>query len=115
MVRAIDGPPFDEPARVRVGEIIISRAHCLGGAAREPPTGTSPVSSPLESHQRASYGLLQGYAVTMADGPIGTKPEPRQQAGSVISIADRERRHEAARRLAERHNANLRPPPGATA
>jgi hypothetical protein len=47
------------------------------------------------------------------------KPEPPQQAcpGSVISIADRdqERRHEAARRLAVRHNAALRLPPDATA
>jgi hypothetical protein len=42
-----------------------------------------------------------------------TKPEPPQQDGSVISMADRdqERRHAAARRLAERHNAALRQAP----
>jgi hypothetical protein len=53
----------------------------------------------------------------MADDPRRTKPEPPQQAGSVISMADRdqERRHEAARRLAEKHNAAVRPPPDATA
>ena len=47
----------------------------------------------------------------MVDDPIGPKPEPPEQAGSVIALADRdqERRHEAARRLAERHNAALRP------
>ena len=41
-----------------------------------------------------------------------TKPRPLEQSkrGIVISIADRdqERRHEAARRLAEKHNASLR-------
>ena len=48
----------------------------------------------------------------MSDDPIGTKPQPLPKPGSVISLADRdqERRHEAARRLAERHNAALRPP-----
>ena len=55
----------------------------------------------------------------MADDPIRTKPEPPQQAksGSVISMADRDQqlRHEAARRLAERHNAALRPPSDVTA
>ena len=47
----------------------------------------------------------------MADDPRRIKPEPPQQAGSVISLADRnqELRHDAARRLAERHNAALRP------
>ena len=47
----------------------------------------------------------------MDDDPSRIKPEPPQQAGGVISMADRdqERRHEAARRLAERHNAALRP------
>ena len=48
----------------------------------------------------------------MADDSIRTtKPEPRAKSGSVISIADRnqELRHDAARRLAERHNAALRP------
>jgi hypothetical protein len=53
----------------------------------------------------------------MADDSIRTtKPEPRAKSGSVISIADRnqELRHEAARRLAERHNAALRPPSEAT-
>jgi hypothetical protein len=52
----------------------------------------------------------------MSDDPLRTKPEPPQQAGSVISLADRdqERRHEAARRLAEKHNAALRPPCEAT-
>jgi hypothetical protein len=46
----------------------------------------------------------------MADDP--PNPEPPPQAGSVVSLADRDqdRRHEAARRLAERHNAALRPP-----
>jgi hypothetical protein len=46
----------------------------------------------------------------MADDPLRTKPEPPQQAGGVVRIADRdqERWHEAARRLAERHNAALR-------
>ena len=47
------------------------------------------------------------------------KPKPLQQAklGSVVSLADRDQqlRHEAARRLAERHNAALRPLPDATA
>jgi hypothetical protein len=49
----------------------------------------------------------------MADDPLRTKLEPPQQAGSVVSLADRdqERRHAAAQRLAERHNASLRPPP----
>ena len=55
----------------------------------------------------------------MADDPIRTKPEPPQQAksGSIISLADRDQqlRHEAARRLAERHNASLRPPSDVTA
>lgn len=42
------------------------------------------------------------------------KPEPpRTKPGSVISLADHDQqlRHEAARRLAEKHNASLRPPP----
>jgi hypothetical protein len=45
----------------------------------------------------------------MADDP--PKPKLPPQAGRVISLADRdqERRHQAARRLAERHNAALRP------
>jgi hypothetical protein len=42
---------------------------------------------------------------------VGTKPQPPQQDGSVVSLADRDQRlrHEAAQRLAERHNAALRP------
>jgi hypothetical protein len=62
-------------------------------------------------HQRPSYWPQQGYPVAMADDLLRPKPEPQQQAGSVISLTDRdqERRHEAARRLAERHNAALRP------
>ena len=54
----------------------------------------------------------------MANDPIGTKPKPEHaKPGSIISLADRDQelRHEAARRLAERHNAALRPPPDATA
>ena len=48
---------------------------------------------------------------------VGTKPQPPQQDGSVVSLADRDQRlrHEAARRLAERHNAAVRPPSDATA
>jgi hypothetical protein len=49
--------------------------------------------------------------------PISAQPPttdlvtPPQQVSSVVSLADhdRERRHAAARRLAERHNAALRP------
>ena len=50
----------------------------------------------------------------MSDDPFRSKSQPEpQQVGSVVSLADRdqERRHEAARRLAERHNAALHPPP----
>ena len=47
------------------------------------------------------------------------KPKQPQQAkpGSVVSLADRDQqlRHEAARRLAERHNAALHALPDATA
>jgi hypothetical protein len=48
----------------------------------------------------------------MSDDPPQTKSNPPLQASRVISLADRdqERRHEAARRLAEKHNAALRPP-----
>ena len=69
------------------------------------------------SYQRASDWLLQGYAAGMSDDPPRPKPEPPPKSGSVVSIADRnqELRHEAARRLAERHNASLRPLPDATA
>jgi hypothetical protein len=47
----------------------------------------------------------------MADDP--PKPEPPPQADRVISLEprrDQECRRAAARRLAERHNAALRPP-----
>ena len=61
-----------------------------------------------------SRTMLRG----MADDPIRTKPEPPQQAksGGIISLADRDQdlRHEAARRLAEKHNAGLRPQGPAT-
>ena len=67
----------------------------------------------LSGWQIGTSGLppWQGYAVAMNDDPIGTKPEPRTKPGSIISLADRdqERRHAAARRLADRHNASLRP------
>ena len=46
--------------------------------------------------------------------PAKPGPEPEQaKPKSVVSIAERnqELRHEAARRLAARHNASLRPPP----
>jgi hypothetical protein len=71
------------------------------------------VSLGANSHQRASYGPPRGYAAAMTDHPLRPKPKPPQQAGSVISLADRdqERRHEAARRLAEKHNAGPAPPP----
>ena len=73
-------------------------------------TPRCPAHPALNSHRRPSYGLQRVYAVAMNDDPIGTKPEPRTTSGSVISLADRdqERRHEAARRLAEKHNASLR-------
>lgn len=50
----------------------------------------------------------------MSDTSTKPRPEPEQgKRSSVVSIADRhqERRQEAARRLAEKHNAALRPPP----
>ena len=45
--------------------------------------------------------------------PAKPRPPVEAKPNSVVSIADRnqERRHEAARRLAEKHNASLRPPP----
>ena len=54
-------------------------------------------------------GLLYGHSVVMlldtSDDSLRTKPEPQQQTGRVIALADRDQqlRHEAARRLAERH------------
>ena len=56
-----------------------------------------------------SGGMLPSWPTTHSE----RKLERPQQAGSVVSMADRSqaRRHEAARRLAERHNAALRPPP----
>ena len=62
-------------------------------------------------------GRSGGMLPDMSDDPIRTKPEPPQQAGSATSAADRDQqlRHEAARRLAERHNASLRPPSDVTA
>ena len=56
-----------------------------------------------------SKAILAG----MSDATPAKPEPPTEQAkpGGVISLADRdeERRHEAARRLAEKHNAALRP------
>jgi hypothetical protein len=71
-----------------------------------------PIRLPQSMMVRAIPERSQRRESPMADDPLRTKPEPPPpQAGSIISLADRdrERRHAAARRLAERHNAALRP------
>ena len=69
--------------------------------------------SPQERTQISAFTPCRGEAMLpgMSDDPLRTKPEPPQgEVGSIISLADRDQelRHEAARRLAQRHNASLR-------
>jgi hypothetical protein len=73
-----------------------------------------PCESPCRANRTSGLPMGRSGAMlrAMSDDPLRAKPKPPQQAGGIISLADRdqERRHEAARRLAERHNAALRPP-----